>query len=56
MYLSDVHFQFALDRSHRFEMAATEYRSIARADAAPPGRPAPNALCVTGTGDLHRLR
>jgi hypothetical protein len=34
MYHSSFHFQFALDRSHRFEKAATEYRMIARADAA----------------------
>ena len=41
MYHFDLHFQFALDRSHRFEMAATEYRAIARADAAAPGYAAP---------------
>ena len=41
MYPFDLHFQFALDRSHRFETAATEYRAIARADAAAPGYAAP---------------
>jgi hypothetical protein len=37
VYPFDLHFQFALDRSHRFEMAATEHREIARAAAAAPG-------------------
>jgi hypothetical protein len=41
VYPFDLNFQFALDRSHRFEMAATEYRAIARADAAAPGYAAP---------------
>ncbi len=34
MYHLSFHFQFALDRSHRFEKAATEHRAITRADAA----------------------
>ena len=42
MYPSDLQFQFALDRSHRFEMAATEHRAIARADATAPGHAAPD--------------
>lgn len=41
MYPFDLHFQFALDRSHRFEMAATEHREIARAAAAAPGHAVP---------------
>jgi hypothetical protein len=41
MYHFDLHFQFAIDRSHRFERIATEYRAIARADAAPPGHALP---------------
>ncbi|HEX4981365.1 MAG TPA: hypothetical protein VFV63_06690 [Ilumatobacteraceae bacterium] len=36
MYHWSFHFQFALDRSHRLERAASEYRMIARADAAAP--------------------
>jgi hypothetical protein len=41
MYHFDLHFQFALDRSHRFEAAATEHRAIVRADAAAPGHAVP---------------
>ncbi len=41
MYHFQFHFQFALDRSHRFERLATEHRAIARADAAAPGFAAP---------------
>jgi hypothetical protein len=41
VYPFDLHFQFALDRSHRFEKAATEHRAIVRADAAAPGYAAP---------------
>jgi hypothetical protein len=41
----DLHFQFALDRSHRFEKAATEHRAIARADAATADYTVPE-LCV----------
>ena len=29
----DLHLQFALDRSHRLERAATEHRAITEADA-----------------------
>ena len=42
MYPFDLQFQFALDRSHRFELAATEHRTIARADATAPGHGAPD--------------
>jgi hypothetical protein len=45
VYPFDLHFQFALDRSHRFEMAATEHREIARAEAAAPGHAA-HESCV----------
>jgi hypothetical protein len=41
VYHFQFHFQFSLDRSHRFERLATEYRSIVRADAAAPGHAAP---------------
>ena len=41
MYHFQFHFQFALDRSHRFERLATEHRTIARADAAVPSYAAP---------------
>jgi hypothetical protein len=37
VYHFQFHFQFVLDRSHRFERLATEHRTIARADAAVPG-------------------
>jgi hypothetical protein len=41
VYHFQFHFQFVLDRSHRFERLATEHRSIARGDAATPGYAAP---------------
>ena len=41
MYHFQYHFQFVLDRSHRFERLATEHRSIVRGDAAGPGYAAP---------------
>jgi hypothetical protein len=41
MYHWSYHFQFALDRSHRFEKAATEHRAIARASAAAQSYAAP---------------
>jgi hypothetical protein len=41
VYHFQFHFQFALDRSHRFERLATEHRTIARADAVAPSYAAP---------------
>ena len=51
MYHTSFHFQFALDRSHRLQMAATEYRMIARADAAAAGHAAPEGRVPATTYD-----